>query len=78
MVGISVSNPHFKWGLQTVDKVPGARRGFSFLVIRFFCIFSVFIKKNDLLINAKAKQCFPPHGIIILSGGSAYDDKRCR
>ena len=44
---------------QTVDKVPGIRRGFSFLVIHFSYIFSVFIKKNVLLINAKVKRYSP-------------------
>ena len=35
--------------LQTVDKVPGISRGFSFVVIHIFYIFSVFIKKKRTL-----------------------------
>lgn len=54
------NNPENKlFRVQTVDKVPGIRRGFSFPVIHFFYIFSVFIKKNVLLINAKVKRCSP-------------------
>lgn len=44
---------------QTVDKVPGISRGFSFVVIHIFYIFSVFIKKKRLFINPKVRLCFP-------------------
>ena len=40
--------------IQTVDKVPGISRGFSFVVIHIFYIFSVFIKKKRLFINPKS------------------------
>ena len=50
--------------IQTVDKVPGISRGFSFVVIHIFYIFSVFIKKKRLFIkrlfiNPKVRLCFP-------------------
>ena len=44
---------------QTVDKVPGISRGFSFVVIHIFYVFSVFIKKKGLFINPKVRLCFP-------------------
>ena len=51
---------------QTVDKVPGLRRGFSSVVINIPIIFPLFIKKKFLLSTPKLSDAFSVYGIIIL------------
>ena len=64
---------------QTVDKVPDRSPGFSFILFSTFLIhFHRFTKKKIWLLTLffKRFQVFPD--IIIISGGSAYDDEKCR
>lgn len=64
---------------QTVDKVPGKSPGFSFIMFSTFQIlFYRFTKKKIHLSTLFFKGFEALHDIIMVSGGSAYDDEKRR
>lgn len=54
-----VTNHQLNWWFQTVDKVPGLRRGFSSVVINISIIFPLFIKKKFPLSTRKLSGTSP-------------------
>lgn len=64
---------------QTVDKVPDKSPGFSFIKFSTFLVLAhKFTKKKIRLSTLFFKAFQILHDIIMVSRGSAYDDKKCR
>ena len=64
---------------QTVDKVPDKSPGFSFIMFSTFLTFSIDLPRKMFQLSTlffKVLQAL--HDIIMVSGGRAYDDEKCR